>query len=313
MATDEIARGTGRRAEVVLNAAVTGGDVIAADFVLAQMLDRGARPTLVVLEVSPDTLNHRTYWLRYHVIRQFTWRDVPRYAGDMIALRDTGTLLLSRLLPLYYHRQSMLAGVAPAPPARQLASGSGAGVLPSVPSLSPEQLALSRAGVAHARLMLRDFHIGGRPAEALERILCRCDSIGARVLLVGVPVTAAFRTAHAGDRRRLSCLLDDVVRRHGCCLSTIATACRRFFVDVHHLSAEVLFQPAPAGERFRRIDPGHLLRTPGGVLHLFLICLSTPLRVAGKRATSQHTRPTPNRRSNCPGHRSGNERPGKPG
>jgi hypothetical protein len=240
VATDEIARSTGRRPETVLNAAVTAGDVIAADFVLMQLLERGARPTLVVLEVSPDTLNHRTYWLRYHLVRQLTWADVPRYVGDVIALREMGTLLLSRLLPLYYYRQAMLANAPQLPRPRHLAPGNDAAGLLSIPSLSPEQLAISRQGVTHARQMLEDFHIGGRTAEALERILSRCDSIGTKVLLVGAPVTSAFRTAYTPEiDAAYHAYLDDVVRKHGCrFLDYRDRVPSALFEDAHHLSAE---------------------------------------------------------------------------
>lgn len=240
VAVDEMARRTNRPPNAVLNAAVTAGDVISADFILAQLLDRGALPKLVVVEVSPDTLNHRTYWFRYHVIRQFTWADVPRYIVDVVALRETGTLLLSRLLPLYYYRQRMRGDIATPSRARELAVSGDADDGCPIPSLTPERFAISQGGVAHAREMLKDFHIGGQPTEALERMLNRCHAIGADVLLVGAPVTSSFRTAYTPEIDvAYHIYLAEVVRQHGCRFIDYSDRVPDgFFEDAHHLTAE---------------------------------------------------------------------------
>lgn len=241
VAADEVARCSGRRPGSVLNAAVTAGDVIAADLMLDRLVERGARPRLVVIEVSPDTLNHRTYWLRYHITRQLTWADVPRYAGDIIEIGDVGTLLLSRMVPLYYFRHHMVPpGTAVAERPKPLQLGPAGDHPPAPAPLTPEQLAVSKQGASHALMMLEDFHTGGLTGEALERVLQRCDAIGARVLLVGVPVTSACRSTYTPEiDAAYRDLLAGVVRKHGCRFVDYRDRLPdSLFIDVHHLSVE---------------------------------------------------------------------------
>jgi hypothetical protein len=88
--------------------------------------------------------------------------------------------------------------------------------------------------------MLHDFRIGGPAAAALERMVAGCADVGARVLLVGVPVTSSFRTAFTpAINSSYREFLADICRRHGCRF----TDCRACvpdggFVDAHHLSAD---------------------------------------------------------------------------
>jgi hypothetical protein len=237
VAIDEIARCSGRRPETMLNAAVTAGDVIAADLILNRLLERGARPKLVVIEVSPDTLNHRTYWLRYHITRQLTWADVPRYAGDIIEIGHAGTLLLSRFVPLYYYRHQLVPPISTVVEQAKPVQVAGVGDVAPSP-LTAEQLTLSRLGVSHAMTMLEDYHTGGLTAEALERLLNRCDAIGARVLLVGAPVTAACRSAYVPEiDAAYRDFLAGMMGRHGCRFVDYRDRLPDDrFVDVHHLS-----------------------------------------------------------------------------
>ena len=116
------------------------------------------------------------------------------------------------------------------------------------PPLTPEQRFLSDGGVAHAKMMLEDFRTGGLTAAALERLLARCDAIGARVLLVGVPVTSVFRSTYtseidAGYRAYVA----ELVRTHGCrFVDYRGRLPDGLFLDVHHLSAE-------GGRQFSRL------------------------------------------------------------
>lgn len=235
IAADGIARELHRDPDQVFNAAVTGGDAITQEYVLAELLGRGARPRVVVIEVGPDTLNHRTYWYRYHVARQWTWLDVPTYLTDMIALHDAGSVALTRLLPLYYFRSLLLAGspgVLPAP--RTAADFASANEMSR-----PESFALSERGISAVENMLRDYRTGGRTGAALDRLLERCKTVGAQVILVGVPVTSAYRSAIPPQvDAAYQAFVAGLVRKHGCRFVDFRDRVPdALFEDVHHLSA----------------------------------------------------------------------------
>src|SRR5262245_4078154 len=125
---DPLLRRYTRQAPRSFNAAVGAGDAVFAEWVLGRMLRAGRRPALLVLEVSPESLNRRQSWLEQHVLRQFTWAEVVRWLPDVCRSTHPLRLLSSRLLPLYVHRYqirkqagaaalALLRG-APADPAR---------------------------------------------------------------------------------------------------------------------------------------------------------------------------------------------------
>lgn len=91
-------------APLVFNAAVPAGDLISADHMLKQLLRRGVRPTLAVIEVNPETLNHYNEWFFFHVRRQLRWDDVPAYWRDVFRAGQAHRLLRARFVPLSVHR-----------------------------------------------------------------------------------------------------------------------------------------------------------------------------------------------------------------
>jgi hypothetical protein len=256
---DEIARflpgdGSPRR---ILNASVAAGDPIAADFVFERLLEQGqgATPRRILIEVSPDTLNHRDYWLRYHLQRQITWAELPAYLSDAWAMREIGTLFLSRTVPLYYFRGKIADEVArrwsdesvarperlPKGVRRATAHVNWDELLCVEPRpLTPRQLALFRAGVDHPRRMLADYQTGGNAGAALERVLQRCAARGIQVVLVGAPVTSWYRSTYTPEiNAAYHACVTELCRAHGCDFFDYGARVPDYlFVDVHHLSAE---------------------------------------------------------------------------
>src|SRR3972149_3352710 len=88
----------------VFNAAVTAGDAVAFKFLTDKLLAAGARPTIAVIEVLPETVSRRNAWLRFHLVRQFYWPDVWKSISDAWQSSELAHLLSSRIVPLYLFR-----------------------------------------------------------------------------------------------------------------------------------------------------------------------------------------------------------------
>src|SRR5262245_3202322 len=196
------------------NSALPGGDPIVADWFLERVFADGHRPNLLVLEISPETINHRGGWLEWQALRIFTWSDCATNAFPIIRYCNVTRVLASRILPLYHHRYEIRKQARNAllasehPPAQdkapQTASASSAGAsiksmktpaeaglaAPTPPNI-PLTVSLEDTGDLHR--WIRDFRPGGPQTAALERLLERCRADGVAVVLVGVPVSTKHR------------------------------------------------------------------------------------------------------------------------
>jgi hypothetical protein len=239
----------------VFNGAVPAGDPISAEFVLHTLLERGVRPRLVVLEVSPEQLNYYNEWLGLHVRRQLTWADVPGYLVEACWAGQGVRFLSARLFPLFLHRQQVLEEVWSAihrgsPP---VASAPASAAPESVPVnwdelLQPPQREMTpalRASIESIRDFLPrhwlyDFHIRGNNPAALGRILTECRRHGIGVLLLAPPLTEAHRQCYGpAIESAFQEYLAGVQAAHGCRF----VDCRAWlpdplFVDNHHLDAD---------------------------------------------------------------------------
>src|SRR4029453_14543397 len=92
-----------------MNACLASGDRVARAFVGARVTDAGARPEVVVIEVSPETLSHRNFAIDVHLIRQTRWPEMPAALPDVIRAKRIGHLLGSRLNPAYHFRNEVQA------------------------------------------------------------------------------------------------------------------------------------------------------------------------------------------------------------
>jgi hypothetical protein len=98
----------------VFNASVEAGDLVATEYVLMGLMHAGAQPRQIVIEVSPETVTRCNRWILYHIGRQMTWKDVPRYLPDIVREGHVMRLLKARLLPFYTYRQNIWKATAPA-------------------------------------------------------------------------------------------------------------------------------------------------------------------------------------------------------
>ncbi len=101
--TGLIRQSTGEPRLRVLNAAVPGSRSETAAFVLDRLLERGARPRFVLIDISPESVGERDVWLEFRIKRLLGWRDVPSLASHYLQGRDLRTIRTVasvRLLPI---------------------------------------------------------------------------------------------------------------------------------------------------------------------------------------------------------------------
>jgi hypothetical protein len=199
---------TGDPSVRAFNAQVPGGDLISAEFVWKGLWRRGARPSLLVIEVLPEEVNHLNDWLKLHVLRQLTWPDVPAYAVEVTRTQHLLRLVQSRLVPLYTHRCELWRAAQRNCGAPWLPASSPApeAVLPGYHDiraealieqpLQPEQIEQSTAGLHEIERGLRLYRPGGSSCKALERILTHCRRHSIDVLLLGIPVSSRHRALY---------------------------------------------------------------------------------------------------------------------
>jgi hypothetical protein len=197
----ELAKATSNGPPFVLNAAVAAGGPETFDFLVTKLLDAAVRPSIAVIEVSPETISRRNFLLPYHLARQFTWGDVVNSLSDVLYSGQVQRLLSTRLIPVYFFRREF----------RQWAfEASGLEFLTCCPidkikrpqTRAPADANMTSAerfvkGTKATRSRLRKFQIGGIAPQALERLLKRYHALGITTILVGVPISSLARTAYA--------------------------------------------------------------------------------------------------------------------
>jgi hypothetical protein len=249
-----------RRPPTIFNASTPGGDLITADFILQLLFQRGVQPRLVVIEVSPETLNHYNEWFCYHVRRQLRWDDVPGHLKDVCISGQLVRLLAARLIPLYVHRHAICKacwqeaeGLFSAQATGQAAPSAGPPDSAANPKIdwnavlgrpanapSTDQRENTRLGLTQPLHWLRHYRVGGSSAAALEHLLKNCHERGVAVILVGVPVTEEHRAFYTPSIDHLYlAYLGGLTATYGCqyveCRDRVPDA---LFLDNHHLSSK---------------------------------------------------------------------------
>jgi hypothetical protein len=243
---------------VFFNASVPAGDSIAGEFMIHRLLEAGARPKLLLIEISPETLNHYNDWLGLHVRRQLCWHDMPGYFLEVTRSLQLVRWLGERVNPVYYHREELWHVTAeewqrltgrteskPAPASAEIVADAGPAwdkLLrpPGTPLLS-ETAELSRVGAFDViRRWLRHYRIQGGNVKALERVLRLCRKEGIQVVMIGIPVTQPHRDAYTPEiNREYLSFLEGLTRTYGFrFVDYRARVPDNLFVDTHHLSPE---------------------------------------------------------------------------
>jgi hypothetical protein len=247
---------TGNEELCVINASVAAGDLVTADFLLERMLETGARPRILVLEVSPETVARRNVWLAHHVENYLSWKDLPRFLGEIRRSRNLKRLVRARSLPWYFHRRQIwhegfvwldrqhcrlsrtLSATAgnttpnePIPWDRKIRDLTGE-------DLPPEQR--KSLWIPMIREWLKEYRVGGTAADSLERVLERCRRERIKVFLVAPPVTEEHRALYTPEiQEAFLALMSSVQRHHGCTfLDYRARVPDHLFIDNHHVQPE---------------------------------------------------------------------------
>ena len=199
----ELATTTSDDLPLVLNAAMGAADPVTFDFLSARLLEAGVRPSVAVVEISPETVSRRTWLLTGHLTRHLTWADVINFLPDVLYSNAVPRLLATRFIPVYFFRHEF----------RRWASESTGLQSPSccrVDRTNPPQTEKSRYDdmTLAERLILQArensgrlhrFQIGGFSARALERMLERYRSFGVTTILLGVPVSSPSRAVYVPE------------------------------------------------------------------------------------------------------------------
>jgi hypothetical protein len=240
----------------VFNACVPFGDVISAEYVFGLLLEKGVKPALIVIEVSPEQLSSWDDWIGIHIRRQFRWHEAPGYFLEICRTNQLAFWLGSRINPVFYNREDLWAAAADAvgaagggkeeaavvrahsidntgPPWEEL-------LRPGNVVEEPEARQNSQKGLLVLPRWLRRFHRGGSRAHALERILARCRDMGTAVLLVQAPVTLAHRQAYTPEmNQEFLAYLEGLTRAYGFRFVDYRDRLPdNLFVDNHHLARE---------------------------------------------------------------------------
>ena len=196
----ELAWATNNGTPFVLNAAVAAGGPATYDLVVRKLLDAAVRPSIVVIEVSPETISRRSFLLPYHLARQFTWADVVNSLPDVFYSGQVPRLVSTRLIPVYFFRREFRQWVLEASGLEVLlccpikkAKRSKTHTLADANTASAARLV---KGTRATRNRLRKFQIGGVAPRALERVLKRHKALGITTILLGVPISSPARAEY---------------------------------------------------------------------------------------------------------------------
>lgn len=257
---DEVATAAasgGGHAPRVLSGAVAGGDPVAFDWMLARILATGARPALVAVELSPETLARPAPWITDHVIRFFGWREVAATLPEIVQGRRATRALAARFAPIAFYRRELLRWMVGRPPPylrvprpRRVARPAAPMAMRAMPAIervaAPESTPAPKrpdrktlAGARQTGRWLRHYRIDGIETRSLERLLARCREHDIPVVLIGVPVSHWVRELYTPEVERVfAAYVAELGRRYDVELVDFrARMPDADFGDHHHLNA----------------------------------------------------------------------------
>jgi hypothetical protein len=249
----------------VFNASAGSQDLITIDFIMSQLLAKGARPRLAVIEVTPEMVARYDLWFGNHVLPALTAGNLRTYLGDLRrAWLNTPGIIADRAYPVYRCRRQVwsVAGDAlaedcgldlkPADPdvwsrrgsaarAANVAAGLAQNTSASGMFLDTDQSAQRHArveaGLRTLRGWLRNYEVGGLTCEALQRLLQRCRQHDVRVVLAVPPMGSEQRALYTPQiEAAFRDCVDQCCQWYGCayvdCREYLPDAC---FHDNHHV------------------------------------------------------------------------------
>jgi hypothetical protein len=210
---DRLRQATGDSTLFVFNASIEGANLITMDYAMEKLLAAGARPRWVLLEIEPENLARCNRWHRFDALRMMAWHNFLDFAIESRRSGGFREIMMTRLLPLYHFRTQILTETGralgldagpPQPSTGAAAQPESAGVPWTVymaqkrdESMPPE--VRTKIGLETFERWLVDYEIGGKPVEALARLIQRCQQAGAEVLLVAVPTSSTHRRVYTPE------------------------------------------------------------------------------------------------------------------
>jgi hypothetical protein len=199
----------------VFNASNGSQDFITSDFILEQMLARGHRPRLAIVEIAPEMVARHDLWLGSHVMPAPTAENLGDYlTGLCRSWMNAPGIISDHLYPMYRCRRQAWMAVNYAldldPPGPDTWHRRASWTRALDPSAATTQASLAtdrfldtdqtklrdarvKDGLRTIRYWLGNYRVGGLSCEALERVLQRCEQHRVRVLLVVPPVGSEQR------------------------------------------------------------------------------------------------------------------------
>jgi len=181
----------GAGAPPVASLAVDGGDLVASERILAELLARGVRPRLALVELAPEWLRRPVPFLNAQLVRAFDWRDVLHWLPEIVDER-AGVLVRARLFPVYHYRLELLTWwLGRAPP--YLAAPRA--IPPPAKRLRADD---PRAGAARWARRLAHYQTSARAEATLSRLVATCRDAGIECVWIVPPASSAQRAIY-GD------------------------------------------------------------------------------------------------------------------
>lgn len=230
------------------NAAVRSSGLFTQAAVLETLLRSGPKPELVIVEVNPEFVDRRDFWVK--VGRDTKWSNLFDFHYRFL-IRHPGRILENRLLPLYSMRYELRRAVWNRLYAKLGATPPKLDSLDlSVPTVKTDYVAAAPAkpvmtndwrdrqhSGAH-RQSFKDYTPTGVGAEALQRILTTCEANGLPVVMVEAPLSSHYREAFDPAQTEYRAFIASLLKRfpQSRYHDSIAALPDEAFKDAHHVN-----------------------------------------------------------------------------
>lgn len=236
-----------------LKFALPACDSIAMEFIYANLRRQGLTPSVVVLEISPETLADRCFWLNYHTTRQMGWHELFQLAGELRDRQLLRPLAIGQSLPLWKYRSAMRhellrLALPELPPRHPSVLEGDESKVAELMRILDRRRALPyedrvEEGLAPLRtwFLAREYRVGGANLAALERLMTRLRRENVQTVLVDVPVCKAQRALYSPTvESQYQAALSLMRARHADLVHIEARAlcADSLFSDNHHLTNE---------------------------------------------------------------------------
>ena len=179
----------GSRAPAIASLAVDGGDLVASERILGDLLASGVRPRVALIELTPEWLREPVPFLNAQLVRQFDWSDVWEWLPELVQ-ENRATLARARLFPVYHYRLELLTWWTGHPPPYLTAPRAGPAPVKRRPPDNP------KAGTRRWERRLAGYQASARAEATLARLLATCREAALDCVFIAPPASSAQRAAY---------------------------------------------------------------------------------------------------------------------